>query len=211
MISRSGGQRWIPYMIFRRRQHTWLSLTLMLSFLMKKNKDQSRRGQIAIIIGGILATVFAGYPVYAQSRDSFAIKAEFGPYAVGFRLVEQYDYSRTFVDVVDELGKPFQGERARPIQTLIWYPAQNDTQHMTVGDYVALGGRKPASATRKGSTMPPIISLRVFARPIPILWPRHATLHRFHSVFRSLFMLQASARTHGKTPTSANIWRALGM
>jgi dienelactone hydrolase len=107
---------------------------------MKKNKDQSRRGQIAIIIGGILATAFAGYPVYAQSRDSFAIKAEFGPYAVGFRLVEQYDYSRTFVDVVDELGKPFQGERARPIQTLIWYPAEKNTaRHMTVGDYVALG------------------------------------------------------------------------
>lgn len=75
-----------------------------------------------------------------QNPYSFAIKAEFGSYAVGFRLVEQYDYSRTFAPLVDELGKPFQGERARPIQTLIWYPAErNGAQRTTVGDYVALG------------------------------------------------------------------------
>ena len=36
----------------------------------------------------------------------------------------------------DDLGKPYQGERARPLQTLIWYPAKKSTgKAMTVGDY----------------------------------------------------------------------------
>ena len=130
-------------MIFRQRQHTRLSLTLTLLLpwsLIEKRKDRFRRARIiAPILAGILGGVVSIFPAYAQNPDSFAIKAEFGDYAVGFRLVEQYDYSRTFAPLVDEVGKPFQGERARPIQTLIWYPAQNDTQHMTVGDYVALG------------------------------------------------------------------------
>jgi tetratricopeptide (TPR) repeat protein len=50
--------------------------------------------------------------------------------------VEQYDYSRTYRHLVDELGKVYQGERARPLQTLIWYPAEkNSAKPMTVGDY----------------------------------------------------------------------------
>jgi dienelactone hydrolase len=92
---------------------------------------------IARVLGILLAVIS---PAYAESPDSFTIKAAFGPYAVGFRLIEQYDYSRTFAPLIDELGKPFEGERARPIQTLIWYPAQTTgAQHMTVGDYIALG------------------------------------------------------------------------
>ena len=130
--------------MFRQRQDALLALTLpstVQSPLISNSKDQFRRvGILATIIAGILGAVLAIPPAYAQSRDSFAIKAEFGPYAVGFRLVEQFDYSRTFAALVDALGKPFQGERARPIQTLIWYPAEkNGAQHMTVGDYVALG------------------------------------------------------------------------
>lgn len=131
-------------MIFRQQQRTRLSLTLtplVPSPLIQNSKHQSRRAwTFATIITGILGAVLTISPVCAQSRDSFAIKAEFGPYAVGFRLVEQYDYSRTFAPLVDELGKAFQGERARPIQTLVWYPAEkNGAQHMTVGDYAALG------------------------------------------------------------------------
>jgi dienelactone hydrolase len=130
-------------MITRQPQQTRLLLTLTLiqSFLIKNSKDRSGRSRIlATIIAGILGALLAISPAHAQSSDSFAIKAEFGPYAVGFRLVEQYDYSRTFAPLVDELGRPFQGERARPIQTLIWYPSEkNAARHMTVGDYVALG------------------------------------------------------------------------
>ena len=94
----------------------------------------------AIFIAGLLAAWISASTARAETHYSFQIHAQLGPYAVGFRLVEQYDYSRTFAPLVDELGKPFQGERARPIQTLIWYPAEsNGAHHMTVGDYVALG------------------------------------------------------------------------
>ncbi|HEX9144462.1 MAG TPA: dienelactone hydrolase, partial [Candidatus Binatia bacterium] len=44
-----------------------------------------------------------------------------GPHAVGFRVVQQYDYTRTYKDRVDLVtGAPSVGERARPIQTLVW-------------------------------------------------------------------------------------------
>jgi dienelactone hydrolase len=58
---------------------------------------------------------------------------------VGLKVVEQYDYSRTYRSPVDLLGKPFMGERARPLQTLVWYPAKKTGKaSMTLGDYSAL-------------------------------------------------------------------------
>ncbi|HTQ98929.1 MAG TPA: alpha/beta fold hydrolase [Candidatus Acidoferrum sp.] len=60
-----------------------------------------------------------------------------GPYPVGFSLVEQYDRSRGFK--ADERNKVAPGEQARPVQTLIWYPAKPDrSSEMTFGDYVML-------------------------------------------------------------------------
>jgi len=69
-----------------------------------------------------------------------------GPDAVGLKVVEQYDFSRSYRSVTDELGKPYQGERARPRRCLIWYPAQKSNgKPMTVGDYGRLAGYwKPA-------------------------------------------------------------------
>lgn len=62
-----------------------------------------------------------------------------GPDSVGLRVVEQFDFSRSYRPVTDELGKRYQGERARPLQTLIWYPAaKNSSKPMTVEDYGAL-------------------------------------------------------------------------
>ena len=62
-----------------------------------------------------------------------------GPHAVGLKVVNQYDYSRTFLSVTNDLGKPTTSERARPIQTLIWYPASvSSGTRMTVGDYTQL-------------------------------------------------------------------------
>ena len=56
-------------------------------------------------------------------------------------MVEQYDYARIYRPLTDSLGKPYEGERARPLQTLVWYPADT-TKHggkpMTVGDYAGL-------------------------------------------------------------------------
>lgn len=64
-----------------------------------------------------------------------------GAYAVGLRVVEQYDYSRGYRGDTDpDTGKPVTGERARPIQTFVWYPATpSGTPAMTVADYLKLG------------------------------------------------------------------------
>ena len=60
-----------------------------------------------------------------------------GPHAVGVRVVEQYDRTRQFGSAVDQ--KTPQAEPARPLQTLIWYPAQKSARPaMTMGDYLAL-------------------------------------------------------------------------
>jgi len=72
----------------------------------------------------------------AQDSQLFRFTEAPGPNAVGLRVVEQYDYSRTYRLATDDLGKPYTGERARPLQTLIWYPAQKTSaKPMTVGDY----------------------------------------------------------------------------
>lgn len=61
-----------------------------------------------------------------------------GPFSVGFEVVRQYDYSRTYSTSVD-LGKPGSREGARPLQTVIWYPAKDRSDlPITYGDYLEL-------------------------------------------------------------------------
>lgn len=75
----------------------------------------------------------------ALGEQAFHLPEKLGRYTVGLRVVEQYDHSRTYRHTVDALGKPYQGERARPLQTLVWYPAEGTSaKRMTVGDYVNL-------------------------------------------------------------------------
>jgi dienelactone hydrolase len=60
-----------------------------------------------------------------------------GPLAVGWKLVQQYDYARTYQSMIDPVsGQPAQGERARPIQTQVWYPARQAGTPVTYADYV---------------------------------------------------------------------------
>ncbi|HEX7816860.1 hypothetical protein [Dyella sp.] len=80
---------------------------------------------------------WAGSSVAEESRFRFTQAP--GPFHVGFKVVEQYDRTRDFAPATDDLGKSWQQERARPIQTLIWYPStQASGKPMTVGDYQAL-------------------------------------------------------------------------
>ena len=76
--------------------------------------------------------------VPAQSALRFTLPS--GPFAVGFRSVDQYDYSRTFVGPNDQDGQPRTGEHARPIQTSIWYPAAADARaaRMRYAEYLEL-------------------------------------------------------------------------
>jgi dienelactone hydrolase len=66
-----------------------------------------------------------------------------GPYAVGLRVVQQYDYSRVLEASVDAFGKAGNVGPGRPIQTLVWYPAKRtNAAPMQVADYfqVSLNG-----------------------------------------------------------------------
>lgn len=83
----------------------------------------SRRLRVVVMLA-LCAPVAA---VMAQV-SSFKFTEPPGPYPVGLRVVDQFDASR-----------PFAGERARELQTLVWYPAApNTARPMTVGDYVDL-------------------------------------------------------------------------
>jgi len=54
-------------------------------------------------------------------------------------VVEQQDRSRVFATEIDENGKPITVEGPRPLQILVWYPAETSTgKIMTFGDYAAL-------------------------------------------------------------------------
>jgi pimeloyl-ACP methyl ester carboxylesterase len=62
-----------------------------------------------------------------------------GPHAVGLKVVEQYDHSRAYRVSADDLGRPYRGERARPIQTLVWYPSRKThAKPMTLSGYFHL-------------------------------------------------------------------------
>ena len=88
---------------------------------------------------GCVAVFFCSMFAGGQNAQRFQFTEKPGPHAVGLKVVDQYDYSRTWRSTVDDLGQPYAGERARPLQTLIWYPAlQSGKAAMTVHDYVVL-------------------------------------------------------------------------
>jgi dienelactone hydrolase len=88
----------------------------------------------------IAACLWSVCPAIAAEKSNFTLNPSSGPHAVGFRVVQQYDYSRAYKRGVDAEGKPETRERARPIQTLIWYPAEPDknARGMLYGGYLDL-------------------------------------------------------------------------
>ena len=93
-------------------------------------------GRNSRFVMGALAIATASIAALAQNAPLFQFTEKPGPHLVGLKVVEQYDYSRTYRSRTNDLGAPYQGERARPLQTLIWYPAEKSTRKsMTVGDY----------------------------------------------------------------------------
>ncbi|MDL2355135.1 MAG: dienelactone hydrolase [Pseudomonadota bacterium] len=84
----------------------------------------------------ILLAVAGSVQAASPTTDSPAIIPEAGPHAVGLRIVQQYDYSRELEPPVDAFGKAGSAAPARPIQTLVWYPAKRtSTAPMLVADY----------------------------------------------------------------------------
>ncbi len=68
----------------------------------------------------------------------FEFKAPPGTHATGFKVVEQFDRSRSFQAASASVSSAGT-EGFRPIQTLVWYPAEKSSREtMTLGDYGAL-------------------------------------------------------------------------
>ena len=78
--------------------------------------------------------------VLAQNSNTFAFMfaEKAGPFAVGLKVVEQYDVSRDFLPAESSALPASQTDSKRPLQTLIWYPAlATEKPKMTLGDYQA--------------------------------------------------------------------------
>ena len=77
-------------------------------------------------------TVFGdSYPLWGDLQA--------GPHPVGFTARFEYDNSRVFRAKYNADGKLYAGNRARPIQIAIWYPAEKTTQnHMRFEEYAYL-------------------------------------------------------------------------
>jgi tetratricopeptide (TPR) repeat protein len=96
-------------------------------------KGESMRAFVAGCVLAFVAVVARG--------ESFSFDEKPGEFAVGFKVVQQYDGTRTYLGRYDTTtGEPITKNRARPIQTLIWYPAAKSGDRLHYGDYLILTG-----------------------------------------------------------------------
>lgn len=84
-----------------------------------------------------LSIILLYTPVFSQ-ESNLKLDLKYGEYAVGFKSINQYDSSRTYNPEKDALGYQITGEGYRPIQTLIWYPAEKDkeAENLLYGEYI---------------------------------------------------------------------------
>lgn len=93
------------------------------------------------VLASIIFLSLAPQAANSQAASTFQFKftERPGAYAVGLRVIDQYDQSRRFRIEDEASGKPEPAEGPRPLQTLAWYPAdKTDRPAMTFGDYAAL-------------------------------------------------------------------------
>ncbi|KQQ88065.1 CocE/NonD family hydrolase [Massilia sp. Leaf139] len=81
----------------------------------------------------------------AQAAPRFAHSFVFpnapGAFPVGFKAIHQYDQARAYRGEIDPATGKRNSELARPVQTLVWYPATASTAPaMVYGDYLRLIG-----------------------------------------------------------------------
>ena len=83
----------------------------------------------------LIAALFISTSAHADTYFQFELKI--GPYSVGLRVLQQYDRSRVYRTRFDLLaGRANDGERARPVPALVWYPARQGGAAVTYLDYV---------------------------------------------------------------------------
>jgi dienelactone hydrolase len=129
----------------------------------------------------LLALVLLAASSAAGAADTFVFSAEPGPYPVGVQVKAQYDYTRVYRPAVNMVtGQPETHERARPIQSITWYPARAKGKPLTFRDYIATRATEdafhlsPAEVQRLTDTTlsentagrPPAIARQVQAQPM---------------------------------------------
>ena len=98
-----------------------------------------RKARLKTRVSGVLCAlcICPGSTLSLPPISPFQFLQKPGPYAVGLKVVDQYDRSRTFP--ADSLSPSSSGGPARPLQTLIWYPSlRSPAKPMNVGGYVRL-------------------------------------------------------------------------
>jgi tetratricopeptide (TPR) repeat protein len=85
---------------------------------------------------GVLAVLLTASGLAAQDALLWG-DIQPGPHRIGYMAVEHYDYSRSFQPKRDYFGEVIPGERGRPVQVCVWYPAvpDDDAVPVTVSDY----------------------------------------------------------------------------
>jgi dienelactone hydrolase len=117
----------------------------------------------------------------AGAADSFVFSNEPGPYPVGVQVKAQYDTSRVYRPAFDLVtGQPETHERARPIQSLTWYPARAKGKPLAWRDYMMTKATEdapwlsPAEAQQAGdaiirdnlANLAPALGRQVLAQPM---------------------------------------------
>ena len=104
----------------------------------------------------ILFFALSWFCAVAHGASLFTFSNTPGAHGVGVRFVKQYDRTRTYTPQQSTLAKVFsrQENRGRPLQTVIWYPADKGGQPVKYDDYLQLVGwetdfdRSPSQQTR---------------------------------------------------------------
>lgn len=80
-----------------------------------------------------LALISFSTAAHGQTAD---FKLERGAHGVAFRVLQQHDYSRVYKTRFDVItGQQVKGERARPVQTLVWYPTAQTGAGIAYSEY----------------------------------------------------------------------------
>jgi dienelactone hydrolase len=74
----------------------------------------------------------------AHGQTSFDFKQKPGVYAVGLRVIRQYDNTRVYTSQPGKNDKAAGLEGNRPLQTMVWYPARQMGTPITNADYLRL-------------------------------------------------------------------------
>jgi dienelactone hydrolase len=129
----------------------------------------------------LLALLLLTASAAANAADTFVFSNEPGPYPVGVQLKSRYDSTRVYRPAFDLVtGQPETHERARPIQSLTWYPAKAMGKPLTWRDYMATKATEdapwlsPAEALRatdaniagNSAGLPPAMAKQVLAQPM---------------------------------------------